>query len=170
MKFIKPLLLVVFIFFHRNISAQQVIKQVEDMTGTDTCCIDTYIGEIHYFGKNSQKARFYPYYSCIKDDRIKCDILWVPSKRWRKRSKVTEEQLHDYVFGKKEDDFKEYPCYAFLQDYNINKRPDGNIIYEPKFPVVIEVFKYEDGRWVRLFNKEVGSHKELGNLKLGLVR
>ena len=170
MKYIKRLTLVVFIFFHWNISAQQVIKQVEDITGTDTCCIDTYIGEINYFGKNPQKARFYPYFSCIKNDRILCEIIWVPSKRWRQRSKLTEEQLNEYVFGKKENDFKEYPCYAFLQDYYLNKRPDGYIIYEPKFPVIIEVFKYEDGRWVRLFDKEVSSHKELGALKLEVVR
>jgi hypothetical protein len=168
MRNFRLLILVFFSLIYLSISAQQVIKQVADITGSDTCCVSTYIGEIYYFGKNSKKARFYPHYSCFKGD-ISCEILWVPSKSWKKRSKITEEQFKDYVFGLKESKFENYPCFAFFQKYKLNKLEDG-IIYEPVFPVLIEVCFFENNKWEKLFERQVETNKELGDLQLELVR
>lgn len=168
MKFIHYFILSFFIVLSYHVSGQNLIKQVADITGSDTCCVETYIGEIHYFGKNAKKARLYPQYSCITGN-VGCKILWVPSKRWNKRAKITVDQFNDYVYGIKENGFEDYPCFAFFRKYNVKKFPDG-AIYEPVFPDVIEVYQYKNNNWEKLFDREVESDTELGLLQLELVR
>ena len=149
---------------------QNINSRLSILSDCDTSLMSTHIGEVYYFGKNMNKAKAYPQLSCMQGER-RCVILWVSSKRYKKRTKLTEAQLDEYVFEMKDNGFEKYPCFAFIIDQNITRSPDSNIaIYELKFPSIIEVYKYDNNDWIKLFDKEIASHKEYGELQLDLIK
>lgn len=168
MRKINLIILLILCSCFANSYAQEVINQVSDIAGVDTCCIDMHIGEIYYFGKNQKKAQLYPHFSCIIGEDKGCEIIWVPSKSYKKRAKISEKQLKNYVYGNGDSKFSEFPCFAFIQKYNVQKFEDG-IIYGPKFPTTVQVYSYKDCKWIKLFEREVNSNEDLGNLQLQLV-
>jgi len=151
-------------------NGQKIEKIISIFPDSDTSSFSIGIGEITYFGKNSKKAKYYPSLDHYKSEK-RFEILWVPSKNYKKRLKVTKEELNEFVFEMKDNEFVKYPCFAFIIDQTITKNPDSNYaIYGLKFPSIVKVYKFEGNEWKKLYDKEVKTHIEYGELKLQVIK
>jgi len=153
----------------KKIHGQNINKQLSIISECDTNSLDTHIGEIYYFGKNSKKAQHFPQLSSIRSEK-NYQIIWVPSRNYNRRTKVSKAQLNQYVFEGKDNGFEKFPCYAFIINLKVTRFDnEKSVIYEPKFPSVIEVYKLTNNEWIKLFVEEVKSHTELGELQLRTI-
>ncbi len=170
MRHLRHLLLVTFLLTAFFSNGQKIKKIVSIFPDSDTSSFSIGIGEITYFGKNSKKAKYYPSLDHYKSEK-RFEILWVPSKNYKKRLKVTKQDLNEFVFEMKDNEFINYPCFAFIIDQTITRNPDSNYaIYGLKFPSIVKVYKFEGNDWKMLYDKEVKSDIEYGELKLQVIK
>jgi hypothetical protein len=161
--------LIILIFLTSQLFGQKTNEKLSIISGCDTNSINTHIGEITYFGEKMEKAKAFPQLSCnVLGKRYV--VLWVPSKKYKKRSLITEKQLNEYVFQMKNNGFEKYPCFAFSIDQKETQVEWNKVLYELKFPSLIEVFMFKEDKWIKLFEKEVNSHQEYGELQLNVIK
>ncbi len=154
------------IFVSTTASAQDIHPDLQIVKAYDT--VETFIGEIHYFGRNMKKAQAFPKASILARDRYL--LLWVPSKRYRKRAKIEEKSLKAYVFDAVENDFNAYPCYAFKIKQKVSDPYENGVrLYSLVFPSVVEVFELKEGQWKKCLERSVASQEEFGQLQLEMV-
>lgn len=169
MKFLKFLTIFILLFISIKSFGQNINKRLSIISDSDTSLLNAYIGEVYYFGKNIKKAQHFPQLSCIKSEK-NYQILWVPSKNYNKRTKITKSQLNQYVYESKDNGFEKFPCYAFIININVNWYDNGkSVVYEPRFPSIVEVYQLANNEWLKLFEEEVKSHAELGELQLKTI-
>jgi hypothetical protein len=170
MSLLKRLLLVTFLLTAFCSFGQKIKNIINIFPDSDTSSFSTSIGEITYFGKDSKKAKNYPSLDHYKSEK-RFEILWVPSRNYKNRLKVTKEELDEFVFESKDNEFAKYPCFAFIIDQTITQFPDSKYaIYGLKFPSIVEVYKFEENEWKKLYDKEVKSDVEFGELKLQVIK
>lgn len=166
MKTIRLISILFLIFVCISTSAQDINPDLQIVKSYDT--VETYVGEIYYFGRNMKKAQAFPQASILAKERYL--LLWVPSKRYRKRTKTKEETLNAYVFDSVENDFKDYPCYAFKIKQKVSDPDENGLrVYELVFPSVVDVFELKNGQWEKRFERSVASNEEFGQLQLEMV-
>lgn len=170
MRYFKNLLLAIFLLTAFCSFGQKINTIISIFPDSDTSLFDASFGEITYFGKNSQKAKNYPQLSYYKAEK-RYEILWVSSKNYNKRLKVTKEQLNEFVFGMKDNEFVKFPCFAFIIDQTVTRYTGSKYaLYELKFPSIVEVYKFEGNDWKKLYDKEISSDVEFGKLKLQVIK
>ena len=146
MKLLKQLGLVILLITTLKSFGQNINERLSIISDCDTSKMEIYIGEVYYFGKNMEKAKAFPQLSCSHHGK-RYNLLWVSSKQYKKRAKVTENELKDYVFGMKDNGFERYPCFAFILEEKVTNFSESNsYISELVFPSTVEVFQYKDSK------------------------
>jgi hypothetical protein len=169
MRILRFLTIFILLFISIKSLGQIINKRLSIISDCDTSFLSTYIGEIYYFGKNIKKAQYFPQLSCIRSEK-NYQILWVPSRNYNKRTKVSKSQLNQYVYESKDNGFEKFSCYAFIINLNVTRYDNGrSVVYEPKFPSVVEVYQLTNNEWIKLFEEEVKSHAELGEVQLKTI-
>jgi len=170
MKLLKQLGLVILLIATFQSFGQNINERLSIISDCDTSKMEIFIGEVYYFGKNMEKAKAYPQLTCRQNGK-RYNLLWVSSKQYKERAKLTKNELRDYVFGMKDNGFEKYPCFAFILEEKVTSFPESDsYISELVFPSTVEVLKYMDSKWVKLFDRQLESHKDFGDLELELIK
>ena len=168
MKLNKVLAISLLLLISSQTFAQPINERLSIISECDTSSIHTHIGEIYYFGRNMEKAKDFPQLICHIDTK-RFKLLWVSSKRYKKRARITDQQLNEYVFEMKNNGFEKYPCYAFTIIEKVEDWGDAKL-YSLDFPSIVEVYKYQNKLWVKLFDKMIESSKDWGELQLNVIK
>ena len=170
MKQLKQFGYVILLFVSYSSLGQQINERLSIISKCDTSTISIHISDVYYFGENMEKAKAFPQLTCSMSGK-RYNLLWVSSKSYKKRAKVTANDFKEYVFGMKNNGFENYPCFALIVDEKITNYPESNTtISELQFPSMVEIYEYKENSWVKLFEKEIKSFKEYGELELELIK